>query len=151
MAEEQTKITTEEIHKELDLIQSVINRMANNSFLLKGWIVSLVAIVLALSYDNLLSKSLIEIGILLLVVIFCFWYLDAFFLHREKCYRELYKDVLKKRANNDRNNLYDLNFEPYKKEVESIWKVMFSITLRTFYFFPILLIIAFTAYKYIFT
>lgn len=142
------EITTEEIHKELDLVQGVINRMANNSFLLKGWIVSLVVIVLALSNDSLASQNPLWIGILLLVVILCFWYLDAFFLHREKCYRELYKDILKKRANNDRSNLYNLNFEPYKEQVESIWKVMFSNTLRTFYFFPLLLLTAFTVYKY---
>jgi len=34
--------------KEIDLIQGVITRMANNSFLLKGWLISLIAIVLAL-------------------------------------------------------------------------------------------------------
>ena len=43
------------LHKEIDLIQGVINRMANNSFLLKGWLISLIAVVLALSKDSLLS------------------------------------------------------------------------------------------------
>ena len=32
-------IDNEIIHKEIDLIQSCISRMANNSFLLKGWAV----------------------------------------------------------------------------------------------------------------
>ena len=37
----------ENLHKEIDLIQECIKRMANNSFLLKGWTISLVAVVLA--------------------------------------------------------------------------------------------------------
>jgi len=39
------------IHKEIDLIQNCVNRMAQNSFLLKGWTVSLVAVVIALAKD----------------------------------------------------------------------------------------------------
>ena len=44
------------LHKEIDLIQGVITRMANNSFLLKGWIVSLIAVLLALTKDTLLRN-----------------------------------------------------------------------------------------------
>ena len=42
----------ENLHKEIDLIQECIKRMASNSFLLKGWTISLVAVVLALSEKN---------------------------------------------------------------------------------------------------
>jgi len=45
---------TEILHKEIDLIQGIINRMANNSFLLKGWIISLIAVILALTKDTIL-------------------------------------------------------------------------------------------------
>ena len=45
---EKKKIQMEEIHKEIDLIQSCITRMAQNSFMVKGWFVSLYAVVLAL-------------------------------------------------------------------------------------------------------
>lgn len=37
-----------ERHKEIDLIQSCINRMAQNSFQVKGWTVALFAVILAL-------------------------------------------------------------------------------------------------------
>lgn len=37
------------LHKEIDLIQACITRMASNSFLLKGWAVSIIAVILALS------------------------------------------------------------------------------------------------------
>ena len=42
------------LHKEIDLIQDCIKRMANNSFLIKGWTVSLIAVVLALAKDKLI-------------------------------------------------------------------------------------------------
>ena len=35
--------------KHLEMVQGVINRMANNSFMLKGWAVTLVAGIFALS------------------------------------------------------------------------------------------------------
>ena len=41
------------LHKELDLIQNCISRMAKNSFMLKGWSISLMAVVLALTADRL--------------------------------------------------------------------------------------------------
>ena len=45
------------LHKEIDLIQGVINRMANNSFLLKGWLVTLITVVLALTKDSIISSE----------------------------------------------------------------------------------------------
>jgi hypothetical protein len=45
------------LHKGIDLIQGIITRMANNSFLLKGWIVSLIAVLLALRIKLLLRQS----------------------------------------------------------------------------------------------
>ena len=48
MSADNDKISIEEIHKEIDLIQACITRMAQNSFMVKGWFVSLYAVVLAL-------------------------------------------------------------------------------------------------------
>lgn len=36
------------LHKEIDLIQECIKRMASNSFMLKGWTITIFAIVLAI-------------------------------------------------------------------------------------------------------
>jgi len=38
----------ENLLKEIDLIQSCIKRMAQNSFIVKGWMLSLITIVLTL-------------------------------------------------------------------------------------------------------
>ena len=104
-------MTTEVLHKEIDLIQGVINRMASNSFILKGWLISLIAVVLALSKDSLFSFNAIFVCSILCFPILVFWYLDAFYLHKEKCYRELYEWVIKNRMSNKLlEYLYQANF-----------------------------------------
>jgi len=143
MAEEQTKVTTEIIHKEIDLIQGVISRMANNSFLLKGWLISLIAVVLALSKDSWLSCNIPMLLLILCFPLIIFWYLDAFFLHREKCFRKLYEWVIKNRITSN-ENLYSLDFKPFEKDVKSIPRIMFSQTLFPFYgltFFLLIILI----------
>lgn len=114
------------VHKELDLIQSVIQRMANNSFMIKGWAITLF--VGLISFFKLSKLSDIILGICLLLIVFSFYYLDAFFLWTERKYRDLYKDVIQKRQNNDFNNLYSLSTQPYEKE--SIWAVVCNRKLK---------------------
>ncbi len=126
------------LHKEIDLIQSCIGRMANNSFLLKGWLISIITVALALvdkSVNYLLLCSI------LLIPLLSFWYLDAFFLRTEKMYRKMYEWVLEKRKNSDLNYLYDLNPHRFSKNVDSTWRIMFSITLRCFYGIPLIILL----------
>ena len=125
----------EVLHKEIDLIQACITRMANNSFLLKGWAISIIAVVLALA-DKAANPALLST--VLLIPLLSFWYLDAFFLRTEKMYRKMYEWVLEKRKNNDSTFLYDLNPNRFKDGVGSIREVMLSITLKCFYGIPVL-------------
>ena len=132
----------ESLYKEIDLIQGVIARMANNSFLLKGWLVSLIVVVLALTKDTIMDVQSIYFVVILLLPVIVFWYLDAFFLHKEKCYRKLYDWVIENRKNAD-NYLFDLNYTRFEKQVGGIFRIMFSKTLFVFYglFFIILLLL----------
>ena len=136
-------ITIEEIHKEIDLLQSCISRMAQNSFAIKGWAYVLVAAIAALSAEKLNLYALCIGGIF----IFCiFWWLDAFFLKMEKLYRYKYEWVIVMRPNGNRSFLYDLNptnketWMAGKKDI-SVTSVMFSKphTLLIFYGSPILI------------
>lgn len=144
----------ENLHKEIDLIQECIKRMANNSFLLKGWTISLVAVVLALSEKNVNPYFL---GLVVLVPLISFWYLDAFFLYTEKLYRKMYEWVITERPKSNNEKMYDLNPHRFKNELkvkkwnkktqqmedkkETICTVMWSVTLRCFYFIPTILVI----------
>lgn len=75
--------------KHLEFIQNVITRMNSNSFLLKGWSVTLVSALFALAAKDT-NKGYVLISYCPIVV---FWILDGFFLFQEKCYRELYSEV----------------------------------------------------------
>jgi hypothetical protein len=73
----------------LKLIEAVVGRMGGNSFLLKGWTVTLVAGLGALaSADGDRSFAWIAGGVVVL-----FGLLDAFYLAIERSYRELYQKV----------------------------------------------------------
>lgn len=137
---------TEILHKEIDLIQGVINRMANNSFLLKGWIISLIAVILALTKDTIVATELSYFNAILLLPVGVFWYLDAYFLHKERCYRKLYDWVIINRLKNT-DFAYNLNYTRFEKEVQTVWRIMFSNTLLPLYGLIVVILIALTCYN----
>ena len=75
--------------KHLEFIQSAINRMANNSFLLKGWVVALTGGLLALTFKEI-NRHYLDIS---LVVLILFWSLDSYYLSRERRFVMLYNTV----------------------------------------------------------
>ena len=80
---------TEDTAKHLEFIQAVVARMAGNSFLLKGWSVTLVAAVLALAA----SRSSAGLASVALLPALSFWGLDAYYLRQERLFRRLYDAV----------------------------------------------------------
>ena len=77
--------------KHLEIIQGVINRMANNAFLLKGWTVVLVSALFALAAKDS-NKLYIYLAYFPTIA---FWILDGYFLWQERLYRKLYDKVRK--------------------------------------------------------
>ena len=132
------------IHKEIDLIQNCINRMAQNSFFIKGWAVTIVTVVLALVEKNI---DPIYLCLILLIPLFAFWYLDAFFLQTERMYRKMYEWVLSMRPKNDVSYLYDLNPQRFKNQIGSRCKVMWSVTLCVFYGIPLVIVSSILIYQ----
>lgn len=139
----------EKLHKEIDLIQDCIKRMANNSFLLKGWTISLVSIILTFSPKNI---SQVFLGSIMLVIVIAFWSLDAYFLRLERMYRKMYNWVLTERKNGNTTYEYDLDPSRFKSQVEKITCVMFSKTLFLFYgviLVPVIIFIFSNLYDYL--
>lgn len=132
------------LQKEIDLMQNCIDRMAKNSFMLKGWSISLIAVVLALTADKMNALFLL---CSVFIPILCFWYLDAFFLRTEKMYRKMYEWVLEERKKDNFEFRYDLNPTRFEKEVESLFCVMFSTTLKVFYGIPLLVVLLVILYE----
>lgn len=127
------------IHKEIDLIQNCINRMAQNSFLLKGWAISILTVVLAIMKD---FWDPIKICLIMLIPLLSFWFLDALFLQKEKMYRKMYDWALDKRSHNDFSHLYELDPNRFRDDVDSKVKIMLSLSLVSFYGVPFIIIIA---------
>lgn len=73
------------------MIQGIVTRMASNSFLLKGWSVTLVSTLVGLSaYDR--RSDFVALAYFPAVA---FWLLDGYFLYQERLFRELYNRVRK--------------------------------------------------------
>jgi len=75
--------------KHLEFIQNVITRMNTNSFLIKGWMITLVSALFALAAKDADPRYVVVTYIAIPV----FWALDAFYLAQERQYRALYNAV----------------------------------------------------------
>jgi hypothetical protein len=111
--------------KEIEIIQEIIKRMAFNSFMIKGWAITLVVITL------LLKGTAYQIWIAFIPLL-VFWLLDAYFLRQERLYRKLYEWVINHRLKTE-EYLFDMNVSRFKDKVQSRVRIMFSITLGWFY------------------
>ncbi len=127
--------------KEIEIIQDIVKRMAFNSFMIKGWTVTLVAVTLLLRG----SKYQVLIAFIPILV---FWFLDAYFLWQERLYRRLYNWVIKNRMDTD-EYLFDMNAYRFKNEEQSKLRIMFSITLGWFYGSIFILTLIYTIFLFL--
>jgi hypothetical protein len=75
--------------KHLELIQGVIDRMAQNSFLFKGWAITIAAGVSAFAASSA-TRGVVGIALGSTAI---FWGLDAYYLRLERCFIDLYGRV----------------------------------------------------------
>lgn len=78
--------------KHLEMVELIIERMAKNSFQLKGWTMTLITIVGAISAQGS-DKRFISLAF---IPIIGFWLLDSFYLMQERKYKQLYKNIIEK-------------------------------------------------------
>ncbi len=111
----------------LKLVQGVISRMSQNSAQVKTLAVSLVTAVYI--FSGLSDDPHWFIGAGGGIAVLFFWYMDARYLRLERCYIKLYEAVV-----NDSSTVpFDLNYRPYLKEVDSIWRIVRSWSILPFY------------------
>ena len=123
----------------IELVQSIISRLANNSFLLKGWTITLIAAIFSLS-DKIMKNFAFTIYFFILI----FWILDSYYLYQERLYRELYNKVIEIR--DEYAPLFSLKIDKKRNEkIISFFKSFFSFTEVTFYL--LLLLITFLILK----
>jgi len=82
--------------------------MNSNSFLIKGWALTIFSVIMAFASKDT-NSTMILVNF---VPIFVFWGLDAFYLRKERLFRELYKATIKK---NSEVPVFSMNTECYEK------------------------------------
>ncbi|MDD7793344.1 hypothetical protein [Clostridium sp. 'White wine YQ'] len=120
--------------KHLELIQGIISRMANNSFLLKGWAITLVAAMFALAAKDSNNKYII----LTYFPVLMFWILDSYFLSQENYFRKYYEEV---RNKNEDDIDFSMKSETLKWSIIEWAKECVSLTIGIFYGTIIILLI----------
>ena len=113
--------------KHLEMIESIINRMGNNSFLLKGWAVTLLSGIFVLS-DKDTDKMFFLVAYIPIIV---FWLLDSYYLFQERLFRYHY-DKVRDRSEDEIDFSMQTNVEGLKNK-DIYWGVVFSTTERWFY------------------
>ncbi|MCK9445870.1 hypothetical protein M0Q50_03160 [bacterium] len=112
--------------KEAEIIQGIIKRKSNHSFLIKGWTVSLLVATLILQGQK-------EHILIAFIPLLAFWFLDAHYLQRIRRYKNLYKWNIENRLKTE-EYIFDINInDRFGKTVSSRPQLMFSEKLRWFY------------------
>jgi hypothetical protein len=112
--------------KHLEFIQAVITRLANDSFLMKGWALT----VAGAFYGFAVKGTSWKVAAIGLMPVLIFWGLDAYFLRQERLFRGLYDQV---RQHNPRVEPFAMNAAAHAAGVGSWGRTLFSRTLAPFY------------------
>ena len=111
----------------LQFIQGVINRLAADSFRVKGWSVVLVAALLAL----MVREGQVGLALIGVIPIAFLWALDGYFLWQERLFRALYDHV---RTQEEGEIDFSMNVEPFQTNHKRTWQgATLSLTLLLFY------------------
>lgn len=110
----------------MQFIQDVIKRLAKNSFLLKGWSVTLVSALFVLATKD----RLIFFALLAYLPAIAFWALDGYFLRQERLFRALYNKV---RIIEDERIDFSMDTRSVENSVDTWWNTCFSATLSLFH------------------
>lgn len=129
--------------KESDIIQGIIKRKATESFLIKGWTVTLI--VATLIFQGERFQVLVAF-----IPLLSFWFLDANYQQQIKLYKKLYKWNIANRMDTD-EYVFDINVNGrFKNSVPSRIELMVSDKIVWFYMAMVVLTIAYlvcTFYK----
>ncbi|GAB5526309.1 MAG: hypothetical protein Roseis2KO_41810 [Roseivirga sp.] len=119
-------VMTEHKLKHLELIQGVVNRLASNSFQLKGWCVTLVTGILF--FGSTMAGEKRHLLMIALIPVLIFWMLDGYFLWQERLFRRTY-DIVRQKPE------AGIDFKMFEKGDKRLYwiKAVFSLTLIAFY------------------
>ena len=126
--------------EEIKVIQDVIKRMASNSFSVKTWAITLIVATLLFKGSN----NHIFIAFIPLIA---FWFLDSYYLKQERLFREVHNWITSYRLEND-DKLFNLNPAPFNEKVQSVFRIMFSVSALSFYGSILIMLIGYITIVY---
>ena len=112
--------------KHLEFIQNVILRMSTNSFLIKGWAITLISALFALASKDA-NRNYVMVSYIVIPV---FWILDGFLISNERKFRALYEKVALK---SDDNIDFNMDISSFNNKNRTWIMGIFSKTLILFY------------------
>ncbi len=110
--------------KHLEFIQNVVKRMNSNSFLIKGWCITLASAIFAITSQ----KS--DYFLIPYFSVPIFWILDSYYLSQEKKFRDLYKYVAKMKPDEVD---FSMDVKPFCSYNNSLIKCLFSKSVAPLY------------------
>ena len=126
---------TEKVVKHLEMAQAVINRLGSNSFLLKGWSMTIIVTAMVLIARHDIQHPCLSLS--LIIPILGFWTLDGYFLWQERLFRKIY-DEIRRQSDTD----FKMDVMKHKNKPKcSRASAMFSDTLVIFYLAEVVLTI----------
>lgn len=114
--------------KHLEMIQRIIDRLASNSFIIKGWTITLTSALFALAAGN---KNPNFVWIALIPAI-AFWGLDAYYLRQERVVRAIYNQISLEFSTDNINSqvkLFSIPMREYAPHVDSWIRTLSSTTI----------------------
>ncbi|NQN95793.1 hypothetical protein HO932_04420 [Streptococcus suis] len=81
--------------KYLEMIQNVITRMASNSFMIKGWAITVIGAIFSFWITNKTEDYSSWLLYLIVGLTILFWLHDAYYLKLERDFRKLYDKIRK--------------------------------------------------------
>lgn len=119
-------------HEEMRLrhltdIQLIIARLSENSFVIRGWSVTLVSVIVAfIDSRNDSSRLSVLVAVPPTVV---FWWLDAYYLRQERLFRLLYRATARRLVDGDvapNVQLFDMDIAQYSSQAPRLYTTLLS-------------------------
>ena len=125
-----------DIETHLNIIQSIIQRMASNSASCKSWCITIVSAILVIIGD----KGQSQLALIAIIPTLLFFILDTYYLSLEKMFRKSYNIFIKK-VHKDKLKISDFySVKPTGCLLKEFGKSIFSFSILPFYTIIIIMI-----------
>jgi hypothetical protein len=114
--------------KHLDNIQAVITRLAQSSFTIRGWSVTLVSVFFAILVSASRAGGIVFTALVPTVI---FWCLDAYYLRQERLFRQLHAAAARRLVAGESSDVpnvvpFDMSTDPYRTLVPTLPRTLIA-------------------------